>query len=283
MIAGLIDDLSLTLKKLLDDAALGVNVSFVRPDDQFQPIQAGGTINLFLYDVRENVELRNNQPTTRLLGNGRIEIEKPPRRFDCSYLVTAWPDTTTPPPPDVREHQILGKALSVFGGMSTIPPGSLQGSLKMPEQDPIVPLTAPHTGLLQSVGEFWSAMNNRIRASFTVTATISVPVFPRQGEDMVTSIFGGFDPGPGLFDETTLHVGGRVLNQIGGPISGADVAVLDPQRNAQTDAAGQFTFASLPPGDREFRVVAVGFQPLVQTVAAPGPAAGIEFTLAPLP
>src|SRR5215207_3840324 len=92
----MIRDLSLTLQAILDDPALaasfpelaGAQVVFDRPSDTFNPSQT--TIDLFLYDVRENMELRSNEPRLERL-NGQTRIHPPPLRVMCSYLVTAWP------------------------------------------------------------------------------------------------------------------------------------------------------------------------------------------------
>ena len=64
----MIRDLSLTLRSLLDDPALAssfpelaaAQVVFYRPDEQFSPAQT--TVDLFLYDIRENLELRSSEP-----------------------------------------------------------------------------------------------------------------------------------------------------------------------------------------------------------------------------
>lgn len=59
------NNLSTTLKAILDDSSLPVlvrnaDVAFERPEDSCSP--STPTINLFLYDVRENTELRDNEP-----------------------------------------------------------------------------------------------------------------------------------------------------------------------------------------------------------------------------
>jgi hypothetical protein len=79
----MIDDLSHTLEAIFDDPALGVdfpellaaNVVFDRPDSTFTP-QAPASLDLFLYDIRENLELRNNQPIVERQGTEAV-IRKP--------------------------------------------------------------------------------------------------------------------------------------------------------------------------------------------------------------
>src|SRR5713226_8910040 len=96
----MINDLSRTLKYLLHSVAENepeifpllqgkTEIEFARPDKDFKP-KAGGSICLFLYDIRENRELRSNEPL-RVNLNGQPAIARPPTRVVCSYLITAWP------------------------------------------------------------------------------------------------------------------------------------------------------------------------------------------------
>src|SRR5262245_20183766 len=128
----MIRDLSETLRKVLTDVTVtapfpelaAATIVFDRPATGFNPTVP--TIDLFLYDVRENLELRNNEPTIRRNGS-QASITPPPRRIDCSYLVTAWPVGMTELP--LQEHRLLGQVLRVLAGFPTIPAGFLQGSL----------------------------------------------------------------------------------------------------------------------------------------------------------
>ena len=70
----MIHDLDTTLKALLEkeipkgdlqDHAVTVTISFERPDPDFPPSGVAlPAIDLFLYDVRENHDLRSNEGTT---------------------------------------------------------------------------------------------------------------------------------------------------------------------------------------------------------------------------
>ena len=65
-------DLSESLQALLTQPGLppelgSAVVSFDRPSDPFTPAQT--TVNLFLFEVRENRELRNNEPVIWRQGN----------------------------------------------------------------------------------------------------------------------------------------------------------------------------------------------------------------------
>jgi hypothetical protein len=171
----MIRDLSETLRAALDDEVLkdrfkelfDAQVSFDRPDEGFMPAQA--TIDLFMYDVREDMELRVAEPLIARQ-NGQALIHRPPLRVTCSYLVTAWP--ATGPDLTLQEHRLLSQALQVFAAMPTIPWKYLQGSLQ--GQEPPLPLVTARMDRVKEPYEFWTAIGNKIRPSITVTATIGM-------------------------------------------------------------------------------------------------------------
>src|SRR3954465_15092758 len=98
----MIDDLDRTLEELLKHAlparlVESVSISFAAPDSQFPPAAVTlPAINLFLYDVRENRDLRSAEWMIERRENGTATRQRPPVRVDCSYLVTAWPSEAAP-------------------------------------------------------------------------------------------------------------------------------------------------------------------------------------------
>jgi len=126
----MIRDLSETLRAILKQPGLPpplntAQVVFDRPTAQFNPPQSA--IDLFLFDIRENAELRNHEPTV-IHSNGHAIIRRPPMRVDCSYLVTAWIAGGV----DValQEQLLLSQVLQVLVRYPTIPEPFLQGGLK---------------------------------------------------------------------------------------------------------------------------------------------------------
>src|SRR4051812_17770687 len=119
----------------------GAVIQFDRPiEGEYEP-QPPRALNLFLYDVREDMEMRTNEPVVTR-NNGETTIQRPPVRVACSYLVTAWPSGTASEDEKLslplREHRLLGEALQVLSQYPTIPAPLLQGSLA--EQDAPLPL-----------------------------------------------------------------------------------------------------------------------------------------------
>lgn len=177
----MIRDLSETLQAILDDPALAkekpfrkladAQVAFERPSEQFKPSQT--TIDLYLFDIRENTELRESEPVVERR-DGRALILRPPMRVDCSYLLTAWAAGGTGPELVLEEHDLLGQAMQVLARYPTIPDKFLRGSLK--GQGRPLPLSVGGTnkGEMTDPADFWSALGNKLRPSLIVTATLEV-------------------------------------------------------------------------------------------------------------
>ena len=175
----MINDLDKTIEELLkqglpSELVSQVTISFATPDDQFPPTSVTlPTIDIFLYDVRENRDLRSNEWTVERQSNGTATKKRPPVQVECSYLITAWPSDSTPNPA-MDEHHLLGEVMKVLLRHPTIPAGVLQGSLKG-QNLPLPVLMQP--GRLQSLGEFWRAMGGKPKAALNYSVTIGVEPF----------------------------------------------------------------------------------------------------------
>ena len=164
----MIHDLDKSLKDLLqtmkDDGYIQ-EISFATPDDQFGPSLPA--VNLFLYDVRENNELRSNEWSSKWRRQHPGDQQLPPVRVDCSYLVTAWAGDIA------EEHHVLGEVMRLLLSHPKIPEGNLKGSLENAELP--LPTTALQPGKLQSPNEFWQALGGKPKAAFDFTVTIAMP------------------------------------------------------------------------------------------------------------
>ncbi|HJQ82467.1 MAG TPA: Pvc16 family protein [Candidatus Binatia bacterium] len=265
----MIRDLDETLQALLDQPGLpdelaAAEIIFDRPTEPFAPKQT--SLDLFLYEIREHAELRNNEPVVRREGHEAV-VEPPPLRVACSYVVTAWPVNGADPP--LQEHRLLSQALAVLARTPVIPARFLQGDLV--GQEPPLPMVTAQPDGLKNAAEFWSAIGGRLRAAFTTTVTISLPLGAGVRGPIVTSKQTRFDPNLGRADEDLFQIGGRVADAAGDPIEGAVVAVVDAGLRTQTGADGRYQFTRIPAGARTLRVAAVGFQVQVQAVVVPTP------------
>lgn len=280
----MIDALSLLLKKILNDAALpeplrSADKDFVRPSDPYSP--AHDTVNLFLYDIRENAELRSNEQIVERL-NGHSIVHPAPMRVSCCYLVTAWVPGLPSETVVMKEHRMLAQTLQALARFPLIPETVLAGT-GLAGQDPLLPMMTAQPDGLKSSSEFWASLGNKIRASLSVHVTISLPALEDQGGFLVRTKFTNVAPGAGSEDDNLLAIGGNVLRAPGLGISGALVELIDAGLSETTDDVGRFEFRRVPAGTHTFRVVAVGFVSKTQQVVVPGRPEDYEITLAPLP
>jgi hypothetical protein len=183
----MIRDLSQTLRVLLQSDVpaelASAQIVFDHPTEQFKPTQT--TVNLFLYDLRENLEFRNNE-TLMTRRDGQAILQAAPLRLSCSYLVTVWTVGASGDEQFLQEHRLLGQVFHCLARHPTIPGDLLQGSLR--GQEPPLPLTTSPIDTLKSFGEFWTALGNRLRPSISVTATLSMQTAPAQEAVSIVSI-----------------------------------------------------------------------------------------------
>ena len=261
----MINELSEALRAILDDPQLAsvfpelaaAQVVFDRPTDQFNPSQT--TVDLFLYDLREDMELRSNEPIIERR-NGQAIIRTPPLRVACSYLLTAWAVGGGELP--LLEQKILSQALIVLARHPTIPQAFLSGSLA--GQEPPLPMMTARADGLKNPSEFWTAVGNKLKPSITIVVTISLDPFAPEAVPLaVTSDVRigkrSSSKGPGLVEDTVqefFHVGGQVTSAGGEPLADAVVALKGTSIESATDAQGRFTLGPFAGGTYTLRVQA---------------------------
>jgi len=261
----MIRDLSLTLQAILDDPALAApfpelaaaQIVFDRPVVSFTPAQT--TIDLFLYDIRENMELRSNEPKYERL-DGQTRIHRAPMRVACSYLVTAWPAGGADL--ELQEHRLLGQVLQALSRYPKIPASFLKG--KLVGQEPPLPMMTAQTDGLREPAEFWTAIGNKLRPAITVTATIGMEVFPPEDPPPFTVTTAvtrlGKRAGPDEEENllptqlTSFWIGGRVTDVGNAPVADALVTLVGTGLAARTGADGNYTLGSILAGPYTLRV-----------------------------
>jgi Pvc16 N-terminal domain/Carboxypeptidase regulatory-like domain len=277
----MIRDLSLTLQAILTQPGLpaelgSARIVFDAPTDTYKPSQT--EIDLFLYDIRENAELRRSDPVVERR-NGQAIIHPAPLRVACSYIVTAWPVGGADLP--LQQHRLLSQVLQLFSKLPTIPATFLSGSLV--GQEPPLPMLTAQTDGLKNPAEFWLALSNRPRPSIMLVVTISMPVLEDVTGPLVTTRTTGFGVGTSVISERLVQIGGRVLGAGGPPLSDAYVDIPDTGLQTRTDSEGRFTFSRVPVGTHTIRAVAVGFSLRTQPLVVPGQPEDYEVSLTPLP
>lgn len=256
----MIRDLSLTLKKILEDPNLPeplktARVVFDHPASPFAPTQL--TVDVFLYDIRENLELRSNEPIIER-NNGQATMARSPKRVACSYLITAWP--VGGEEPALQEHRILSQVLMALSQYPTIPASLLQGSLV--GQEPPLPMVTAQPDGLKDPHEFWAAIGNHLRPSITVTITIAMQPFTPVTAPLVMTEVVHVGERTSLEAEemeqaTRLEffsISGRVTDATGGPVTGATIVLVESNMAATTDVDGRYHIRMMRAGAYTLRV-----------------------------
>ena len=197
----MLDDLDQAVATLLKqelppDVSSKLSISFNAPDMNFPPkTQPLPILNLYLYDLRENLEQRTNElQIERRLDGTAVQIT-PPVRVDCSYVVTAWTDPSSADAA-AGEHALLGQAMAVLLAhpvlSSDVAKGSLQAANVPPPARALQPSNRPDTQrLIQMLG-------GRHKLSLNYTVTIEVPVAAPVTDPMVTDKYLKFQLIPGV-------------------------------------------------------------------------------------
>jgi hypothetical protein len=219
-----------------------IDISFEIPNREWSAGIAKPTLNCYLFDIRENRELRQSGMQTERNGQaGAASKRRPPLRLDLAYLITAWTRAVE------DEHRLLWHALRTLMRFSTLPPSMLQGELRGHEL-PIYTRLAQE-GVLKSPGEFWTALENHLKPSLNYVVTMAVD------HDAVPA-------GPPVLTFTTTlrnlelaqagvadtRFGGAVSDPAGAPLAGVVVQVEGHGAPVSTGPDGRFTLCVPRPG-----------------------------------
>jgi hypothetical protein len=145
-----------------------VEVVFDAPTKEWAGRRNSPTVDVYLYDIREDMRRRERGQVNEYDGSGRVVGRHlPPRHFKLSYLVTAW----TQRPED--EHRLLSALLECFLRHDAIPPRLLEPPLA--DVGLPVPITV---GLPppedRAFADVWSALGGELKPSLDVV--ISAPM-----------------------------------------------------------------------------------------------------------
>src|SRR5438270_13765348 len=180
----MIQDVDESLRALVKRDALNgskADVAFDAPTKESSSRRNTPTVDLYLYDIREDLErrevmwedIRGDASNSRLI----TERRPPPRRFKLSYLVTAW----TQRPED--EHRLLSSLLACFLRHPTMPADALSGALVEARQPILLNIALPPPQD-RSISDVWSALGGELKPSLDLIVNapfdirIAIPAGP---------------------------------------------------------------------------------------------------------
>lgn len=180
-----IDD---ALRELVRSEALNgsdVEVVFDAPTKDWAARRNAPTVDLYLYDIRENLRRRaRGWLEERGPGGNVVSRRPPPRYFKLSYLVTAWTQRAE------DEHRLLDSLLRCFLRHDALPRHLVVGPLAEPGLD--VPITV---GLPppedRAFADVWSALGGELKPSLDVVvdAPVDTRVLVEAGPPVTETIY----------------------------------------------------------------------------------------------
>jgi hypothetical protein len=165
-LADLDEALRTLLRRELDRVGFaGVAIAFEAPNREWAATVTQPTLNLYLYDLRENQQRRRTQ-WERGESDGRRTETRPPLWLDASYTLTAWARAVE------DEHRLLSQALTALHSYPEIPVDVLPSALA-DQLEQLGPLRT-RVGDPQSdaTADFWMAVGGPYRLSFHYIVTV---------------------------------------------------------------------------------------------------------------
>ena len=167
----MIHEVDAALRQLINGEALAgseVEVVFDAPTKDWAARRNAPTVNLYLYDIREDLRRRERGLINQYNEDGMVTARHmPPRHVKLSYLLTAW----TQRPED--EHRLLSLLLTCLLGHEALPAELLDGSLAA------LGLPVPLTVALpppedRAFADVWTALGGELKPSLDVV--VSAPI-----------------------------------------------------------------------------------------------------------
>lgn len=253
----MINDLDESIKQLMVSKAgldqSQVSISFEAPNREWASHQSRPVVNFYLYDIKENHELRGLEWSVTHDNKGTATRKKDPLRLDLNYAVTVWTKEIE------DEHSLLGRILVTLMRYQVLPEDVLSGSLKDFEY-PIHVSTAQPDEALKNVTDFWNAMGNNLKPMLTYVVTLPVDLDIAFTAPLVRTRKLDFQQLGEEGKEDWLQIGGTVRRKGKGEsaLAGVSVAIKQSGLSTVTDEQGNYKLSKIKQGNYIFQVTAPG-------------------------
>ena len=171
----MIHDIDESLRELVRREALAgteVEISFEAPTVDWAARRNAPCVDLYLYDVHEDVDRRGAGLEEVRDDHDRIVARRrPDRRFKLSYLVTAWTQRAE------DEHRLLSVLLACFIRFDALPDDVLSGSLVGGTMPISIALPPPDD---RQPADVWSALGGQLKPSLDLV--VVAPLRPERLE-----------------------------------------------------------------------------------------------------
>ncbi|GJL61820.1 MAG: hypothetical protein NPIRA04_04740 [Nitrospirales bacterium] len=227
-----------------------VEIAFDQPTGTWANALTRPTLNCYLYDIRENLDLRNYEVTRESLPEGKIREALSPMWLDLTYIITAWTTVVE------DEHEILWRAIAALANTNPIPWELCEEPLKA-QPVPIETQTAQVTEALSNLSDLWNVMDNQLKPAFNHRVTLAMDrdltvIYPMVLTKQVSVHRQAHEP-RSLAEY--FQVGGVVFRKkTKQPI--AEAEIISPQQGitVKSDEFGRYKLSSLERGEHRLHI-----------------------------
>jgi len=253
-----------------------VNVEFHQPNREWSGRLSRPTLNLFLYDLRENSTLRQVDWEIGRNADGTFTRQRKPARMDLHYMITAW--ATEPE----DEHRLLTRTLLALFRHPSLPEDLLSESLQ--GQEVPVPVRVAQFDEFRSPADIWSAMDNELRPAIACTITLALNPYQLITGPLVRTRELRFGQATDLPDEEGLdaEAGQNHFWMVGGEIRGngardkARLTLVERGADVPIQPEGKFILGNLEAGEYTLEVSIEGRKPSRHKITVPSMSYDIE-------
>lgn len=255
-----------------------VDIVFDQPKREWSARLTRPTLNIFLHNIHENLQLRHSQQwLTEQNKDGTVTQRRSPVRVNLHYLITAWANE----PED--EHNLLARSLMVLFRQPHLPEELLPESL----QDQAVPvriLVAQEESTLRNLADIWSTLDNELKAGITVIVTLTLDPYLPLVTPLVSSVETRVGQTETLPDAQQLRddtdpdvfwtVGGAIITEKS--LDDLELRLVDRGMNIPIRDEGWFAINNLKAGDYTLEVKVNGGKPIRKKITVPSPDYNLE-------
>lgn len=253
-----------------------VDLEFDQPTREWSGRLNRPTLNLFLYDLRENPTLRKPEWQVNRNGDGSVSKQRSPARVDLSYMITAWAKEAE------DEHRLLARTTMALYRHPHLPERLLPEVLGA--QPVPIPVRVARHDKLTNPAEVWSALDNEIRPSISCEITLALnPYQTFTGPAVLTRQlrFGQADDIP--WDQSLRQeagadefwmVGGQLLTDTS--TTDLDLRLVERGLSVPISDEGEFIIGNLESGEYTLVVRKDGEQAAEEKITVPAESYDID-------
>lgn len=274
----MIADLDETLRRLLI-ANIPVrngeiDIKFDQPKREWSARLSKPTVNLFLYDIRENPHLRK-QMFENVQANGRMSTElRTSFRIDCFFMITTWAAEAE------DEHRLMGRVLQALFRYPTLPTDSLVGKLQNQRYE--IGIQLARHDKLTNPAEVWSALDNEIRPTVGCIVTLEMQPWEEQSGPVVRTLTMrthlGVNGGAKSVVSEMFNIAGTVFMGET-PLGAVQIGLKNTGYNDITGTNGRFRLGAIQPGSYTLVAWPAEGDPVEKEITIPAPDGNYDVVL----